>query len=325
MSDAVSLAVVVPAYNVQDYVAEALQSLSAQTSPPDEIILIDDGSQDQTLQTLEAFRPDGRCVIVSMKNQGQGPARNLGLSMATSEYVYFFDADDLLQPDSVERIKSTLIAHDRPDVLLFSGQSFRDHSQQHAQMKLLDYTRGFSGIFADASSLLETAAQYGRFSANPNLYVSRRALWQRSQLAFNPFFYEDEALFLQLLQASARPLVVQDMPLFNRRVRDGSTMTMVPNRKHVDGGLAALKVMLEQLDEPSWSAGARRVLQAKVRMLSLRYLQQARQTGQPVAWSYVLKGAWKAPDATYWRRLMVQALGLGEGGMFRHLRRSPSR
>lgn len=318
----VSLAVIIPAYNVQAYVSDALQSLHEQSVRPDEIIIIDDGSTDGTPQVLEKFSFKARVVRVSTRNRGQGSARNLGLHLAASDYVYFFDADDVLDPDFVKRVKNDIRAHGRPDMLLFSGAAFLDNPEQAEQFTLLNYDRGFEGVFEGACQVLEKASQHGRFSASPCLYVSRRALWQASGLEFGSLYYEDEALFFPLLQACSR-IVVADVPLFWRRLREGSTMTMVPNQKHVAGGLAALKIIMQLLNAEQFSPGARKVLRAKIEMLSLRYLAQSRQIGASVEWRTVLQGARKSPGLRYWRRLVLYSLGIEQSRLVKMLLRQP--
>ena len=92
---------IVPAYNVERYLGEALESALAQTVPPAEVIVVDDGSTDGTRAVAESFAP--RVVCVPQENAGPGPARNRGAALATGDFLAFLDADDVWEPDKLER------------------------------------------------------------------------------------------------------------------------------------------------------------------------------------------------------------------------------
>ncbi len=95
MSDRYS--VVIPAYNAQDTLAEALHSILVQSSPPTEIIVIDDGSSDSTASVARSFGPP--VFLHSQVNQGCGAATNMGLARVTTPLVAFLDADDVWLPE----------------------------------------------------------------------------------------------------------------------------------------------------------------------------------------------------------------------------------
>lgn len=111
------VSVVIPCYNQGRFLGEAIDSVLAQTHRSVEIIVVDDGSTDDT--SVVARRYDGvRCF--SQANQGQGAARNLGLTHVTGEYVVFLDADDRLLPDAFEIGLRHLAAH--PDCAFTAGR-----------------------------------------------------------------------------------------------------------------------------------------------------------------------------------------------------------
>jgi glycosyltransferase involved in cell wall biosynthesis len=111
------VSVVIPCYNQGRFLGEAIDSVLAQTHRSFEIIVVDDGSTDDTVEV--AGRYNGvRCF--SQANQGQGAARNLGLTHVTGEYVVFLDADDRLLPDAFEIGLRHLEAH--PDCAFTAGR-----------------------------------------------------------------------------------------------------------------------------------------------------------------------------------------------------------
>lgn len=98
-----TVSVVIPCYNAEAFVAEAVASALDQTYPLEEVICVDDGSTDGTLGVLERLQADAgeRLIVLSRSNGGPSAARNLGLSRATGDYVQFLDADDLLRPEKI--------------------------------------------------------------------------------------------------------------------------------------------------------------------------------------------------------------------------------
>ena len=96
------VSILIPAFNAQEWIADTLRSAIAQTWERKEIIVVDDGSTDQTLAIARQFESDFLRVI-TQKNQGAAAARNLALSLSRGDYLQWLDADDLLAPDKVAR------------------------------------------------------------------------------------------------------------------------------------------------------------------------------------------------------------------------------
>lgn len=116
------ISVVVPIYNVQDYLEECLDSLRSQTLEDIEIVCVNDGSTDGSLEVLEACAArDHRIRIIDKPNGGLSSARNAGIDVARSPYVCFLDSDDRLDPFACEQIYLNL--HDGgADVFTFGAR-----------------------------------------------------------------------------------------------------------------------------------------------------------------------------------------------------------
>lgn len=110
-SHEVKVSVVVPTYNRADLILQTLQSVLAQTFTDYEIIVIDDGSTDNTAEILRELIETGKIQYVWQENQGESAARNQGLRLARGEYIAFLDSDDLWLPQKLEAQVSYLDAH----------------------------------------------------------------------------------------------------------------------------------------------------------------------------------------------------------------------
>lgn len=109
MSVSPRLSVVVPFYGVEDYLAECLESLRAQTMRDMQIILVDDGSPDNSIEIAQAFAAaDSRFEIIRQENAGLGPARNTGYAAAQGQYVTFVDSDDIVPLRAYEMMLESL-------------------------------------------------------------------------------------------------------------------------------------------------------------------------------------------------------------------------
>ena len=99
------VSIILPVYNAQNHLARCVGSICAQTYRNLEIIILNDGSKDQSLPVCEEFRAkDSRILLVDKENSGVSDTRNLGLKLACGKYVQFVDSDDYLDPDFTEHL-----------------------------------------------------------------------------------------------------------------------------------------------------------------------------------------------------------------------------
>lgn len=103
----IRFSVVVPAYNKADTIMRSIESILTQTHPDFEIIIVNDGSMDDTVQVLSACS-DSRVRVISVHNQGVSAARNLGIELATSDWIAFLDADDTWEPDHLQNLANMI-------------------------------------------------------------------------------------------------------------------------------------------------------------------------------------------------------------------------
>ena len=103
------LSVVVPIFNVEEFLEESLESIARQTMRDLEVIMVDDGSTDGSAVIAKSFAAhDPRFRLLQQQNQGPGPARNEGVRSAAGKYLAFVDGDDLLDPQAYEVLVGSL-------------------------------------------------------------------------------------------------------------------------------------------------------------------------------------------------------------------------
>lgn len=107
-----SVSVIIPNYNYSRFLPDAIESVLAQTLPCDEILVVDDGSTDNSFETLAGYEKFG-VKVIRQKNRGVGAARNAGVAASTGTLLAFLDADDYWFPQKIEKQLARLMADDK--------------------------------------------------------------------------------------------------------------------------------------------------------------------------------------------------------------------
>lgn len=124
------ISVIVPVYNVENYLEVCLDSVVNQTFRDIEIICVNDGSTDGSLSILKEYcKHDSRFTIISQENRGLSAARNAGFKVAKGNYIYFLDSDDYIELDALQKLYTHCVEKDL-DMLLFKTCCFDDVSKE---------------------------------------------------------------------------------------------------------------------------------------------------------------------------------------------------
>lgn len=124
--------IIVPTYNNEKYLANCLNSLLAQTFQDFEIIVVDDGSTDQTTKLLKAYKTNSHVRVHSQPNSGISVARNKGLKLSRGKFISFVDSDDYVTPDFLEKLISPLLQNSNIDITVCGYQEiYQDHKISH--------------------------------------------------------------------------------------------------------------------------------------------------------------------------------------------------
>lgn len=231
------ISVIIPVFNASSTVSSAVESILSQNCPDVEIILVDDGSTDSSLQVCDSLASASSCVKVLHKpNGGVSSARNLGLESATGDYVMFLDSDDLLKPDSL-RIMSGFDA----DMILAGFEKVIDGSV--CERTVPSVSGVFRGVGEMNSFFDSVIGEKECFLLNSSCFkLYRRSLIADNGLRFDESlkYGEDKMFVFTFLQyassAAAVPHVVYDYI-----VRDESLSSDLTSDGHVSQILLLLE------------------------------------------------------------------------------------
>ncbi|MDU7454058.1 MULTISPECIES: glycosyltransferase family 2 protein [Clostridium] len=124
------VSVIIPAYNIEDYIGRCLESIIKQTLKDIEIIVVNDGSNDNTLAIINVFaRKDNRIKIVDKKNKGSIEARKSGFKVANGEFILFIDGDDWIENDCLEILYDNVKKNNSDIVLYNAFYSYDDRKE----------------------------------------------------------------------------------------------------------------------------------------------------------------------------------------------------
>lgn len=134
------ISIVVPIYNVEKYLVKCIESLLKQTYTNLEIILVNDGSTDNSLSLCEEYRKkDNRIKIINKKNGGLSDARNKGIDVATGKYIAFVDSDDYIECDMIEVLYRDLKENNANISMCGFDKIYEDESLKDNKNEIIDY------------------------------------------------------------------------------------------------------------------------------------------------------------------------------------------
>lgn len=118
------ISVILPVYNVEKFLRKCLDSIVNQTYKDLQIILVNDGSEDESGKVCDEYAGrDDRIHVIHQKNQGLSKARNVGLSLAKGEYITFIDSDDYIELDTYSMVNRAIRENDFPDLIFYREKS----------------------------------------------------------------------------------------------------------------------------------------------------------------------------------------------------------
>ncbi len=223
----IAVSVVVPIYNVSPWLDDCLTSLEIQTLKDIEIIMVNDGSTDDSRQIAARYaEKNSNFMLIDRENGGLSAARNTGMDMARGEYIYFLDSDDYLGENALELLYEKA-SKEYLDVLKFSAYSFTDGFEDFRWGPEYKYKVSYPEVMSGEQAL-SRFLENNDYSPSCCLIFSRRETIENNGIRFFEGIIHEDNLFHYQLMTVSRRVAVLNQPLYYRRVRAGS-ITRTPN------------------------------------------------------------------------------------------------
>ncbi|PLY08728.1 MAG: hypothetical protein C0626_12840 [Arcobacter sp.] len=233
------ISVIVPVYNVENYLKECIDSIIAQSFKDIEIILINDGSTDNSFNILKEYeKKDSRIIIINQDNKGQGAARNIGIDYSTSKYLSFIDSDDFIEDTMLEELYS-IAEKNNSDIVKCRYKRIKEDGTQTSQYSKIITSTFDTTYFKSILSLKYTSVVWDS--------IYKKELFSKNNLKFHDMYYEDIA-FIFKLYFFAESVTFSNNVLYNWRIREGSITRSIDN-KQIDDIFSIFDITFDFLNE----------------------------------------------------------------------------
>lgn len=244
------LSLIIPVYKVEQYIAECIESVIRQITVDVEVIIVNDGTPDDSMLVIEKILGQQTSnirdcfIILHQENQGQSSARNLALKVAKGEYIAFLDSDDVLSKNYLSDLKNT-IKKNNVDIVQFKSSRFETNTNER---KAFDVGLQRNGLLQlDENLMIEIFNQSAWF---PWLNIYKKELFDGLEFPVG-IYYEDAALIPEIF-LKAKNIYFLESILYMYRVNfTGSLLnTSSENKKkHVDSFKFVLDVYASRMKE----------------------------------------------------------------------------
>ena len=260
------VSVVVPIYNVEDYLAECLDSIAGQTMRDFEVVLVDDGSTDSSHATAEAYaQRDERFRLITQANAGLGAARNAGTAAATGEFLLFVDSDDVIAPNALARLLGVL---DR------TGSDFATANVQRLSSNGTRQAYFLSRVFTRTRLRTHVTRQRALIADRTAWNkLWRRSFWDVQGYEFPVGVFNEDIPVVVPAHFAARSVDVIAEPLYFWRAREGGAASITQRRlelRALQDRLRAVEHVIAHLDA-NYGEQARHWYEQSILAHDLRY------------------------------------------------------
>ena len=223
------ISVIIPVYNTERYLDKCLDSIVKQTLKNIEIIVVNDCSQDNSLEIIEDYKQkDDRIIVINnIKNLGLGGARNVGMQRATGDFISFVDSDDWIENNTLESAYNEAIANNA-DVVLFRYTFFFEKSDTYYSAKKIKHKLKTPN---NIITIYDCPELFNVTSACLKLYKNK--VLKDSDITFPEKLYYEDIPFSFKLYFSMNKAVILDEPLYYYRQHEG-TITSDRGKKMFD-------------------------------------------------------------------------------------------
>lgn len=228
------LSIIVPVFNVEKYIARCLDGLLEQDMSEYEIIVVNDGTQDKSMDYVRYYSEmHSNIVIIEQKNGGLSSARNTGIRYAKGEYLFFCDSDDTIIPNCLNKLYEEARAN-RLDMLLFDADTLIE-KKENVKEKCGYYRNNVTEDIIDGRKMLNELLKKGEYYASACMYLIRKEFVDKNNILFCEDIIHEDELFTPIALINAKRVRHRNWPIYQRYIREGSIMTGTSEQKHLEG------------------------------------------------------------------------------------------
>ncbi|OEH92144.1 glycosyltransferase family 2 protein [Bacillus solimangrovi] len=229
--------IIIPIYNVEKYLEECINSVINQTYKNLDIILVNDGSQDKSLEICKQYKKsDTRINLISKTNGGLSSARNVGLENARGKYVMFLDSDDYLYNEEVVEKFINIFRTTNCDLIYGSYTGFLDESQDNIGMYIKDKRLNITNsdvVNMDNQGVLLQLYKSKSYASSAATKVYKKEVIDTNGLEFKMGIYHEDEEWTPKVIANTQKVYVFNEKFYMRRYRPESIMTTQDESKLV--------------------------------------------------------------------------------------------
>ena len=243
------VSVIIPVYNAEKYLEQCVGSVMNQTLKDIEIICVDDGSPDNSLEVLKKLQSqDDRVKIISQPNGGAGAARNNGLRNATGEYLSFLDADDFFEPDMLEEAVAAADKY-KADFVVFNSDQYHMDKEKFVEVPWVLRTADIPPYMPFSyrqltDNVFKTFVGWAWDKLYRRSFVLEHDIWYQEQRTTN------DMLFVFTALVTAKRIAIVNKVLAHQRRGGGESLSVTREKSWhcFYDALTALRQRLESED-----------------------------------------------------------------------------
>lgn len=232
------LSIIIPIYNVEQYIEQCLVSILNKTYKDLEIILVNDGSKDNSMKIIKKYLSDKRIKVINKKNGGLSSARNVGLKIATGEYIAFVDSDDWIRIDKLVELYN-IIQNEKLDLIIGNGEYYP--SKEKIQKNI------YIGIKTGIEIFEEMLRKKDYLETVWKCIYSKKFLQENNIKFIEGLLHEDIPFMFECL-IKAKRIKYENINFYIYRRREGS-ITTTKNTKKLFHVLYGIERILEVYKE----------------------------------------------------------------------------
>lgn len=239
------VSIIIPVYNVEKYLEDCLKSAIKQTFKNIEIIAVNDGSTDSSLNILEYYAKQyDNIQIINQENKGLSAARNMGLKHSKGKYIYFLDSDDYIELNMIQECVELAEKKDL-DIINFDAQVFYENGVETKFKPNYDRSQVLNSSVYSGEEFYCYVVSNKVYRSSVCLSFYRRDLLQKFDLNFYEGIVHEDELFSAKAILSATKVAYSPKKYFHRRIREASIMTKAKSLKNIRGYLTVAQELYE--------------------------------------------------------------------------------